>query len=152
MGTENRKYQRQPIWRAARIATIDGSNAAAELLDISQGGARLKVKQPANLPNQFLLKLGGNIQRWSRVAWYSEKEVGVEFLTTPQEAGEPEAKRLVLIKCPKTGKHIPTGIELTAAGDLNKILKVRRFTQCPICKLVHGWVPTDATLREVSMS
>ena len=152
MGVENRKYPRYNIWRTARIATLDGSTAPADLLDISRGGARLKFKQPASLPEQFLLKLGGNIQRWSRVAWHSDKEIGVEFLAAPQEAADPEVKRAVLIKCPRTGKRIPTGIQLSVPGDLNRILKVRRFTHCPFCKVVHGWVPSDATLGEVLTS
>jgi hypothetical protein len=152
MSVENRKYPRHSIWRPARIATLDGSTARADLLDISQGGARLKVKQPASLPEQFLLMLSGNIQRWSRLAWHSGKEVGVEFLAAPEEPADPEAKRAVLITCPRTSKRIPTGIQLSVPGDLSKILKVRRFTHCPFCKIVHGWLPSDATLGEVSIS
>lgn len=152
MGIENRKHPRLKIGLPARIGMADDSIVAASVLDISQDGARLKVRYPGILPEQFLLDLGGRIKRWSHIVWRSDKEIGVEFLATPQECNDPAAKRAVLIKCPRTGKSIQTGIQLTATGDLAKISTARRFTQCPICKVVHGWTPSDASLDKVPMA
>jgi PilZ domain len=127
----------------------DGSTARGAVLDLSQGGVRLKVRQPDILPEQFLLKLGSRIQRWSRIAWCSGQEIGVEFLAASRDPTGRVAKRSVLIRCPKTGKHIPTGIRLTALDDLNKISRARRLTQCSLCNVIHGWTPADAYLEEL---
>jgi hypothetical protein len=148
MGAEKRKFPRRKIDILAQIEMADASTAPGTVLDLSQGGVRLKVRQAGNLPEQFLLKLGSRVQRWSRIAWRSDTEIGVEFLAVPQEPTDDTAKRAVLIKCPNTGKRVATGIQLTAPHDLNKMSTARRFTQCPSCKVVHGWTPADAFLAE----
>jgi hypothetical protein len=147
MGTENRKFARRSIDLIVRLEMADGSAFRGTLLDLSQGGARLKVRYPQNLPEQFMLKLAGKLHRWSRIAWRSAQEIGVEFLSAPQTPADSEARRLVLIKCPKTGKSISTGIRLTVADDLDRLSRARRFTQCRTCKAVHGWLPSDASLE-----
>ena len=148
MGIEKRKFPRRRIDLLAQIEMADASTARGTVLDLSQSGARLKVWQAANLPEQFLLKLGRRVQRWSRIAWRSDTEVGVEFLAVPQEPADEAAKRSVFIKCPKTGKRVATGIQLTVPHDLNKMSAARRFTRCPSCKVVHGWTPAEAFLQE----
>jgi PilZ domain len=147
MGAENRKSFRQHIDLAVRIEMVDGSTASCVLLDLSQGGVRLRVGQPENLPEQFMLKLSKKLNRWSRIVWRSAEEVGVEFLDFPQVPAESTARRSVLVSCPKTGNNISTGIRLTVADDLKKMSTARRFTQCPYCKVVHGWTPSDAFLE-----
>jgi hypothetical protein len=108
---------------------------------------RLKVSHPDNLPEQFRVKLTSRLHRWSRIAWRTADEIGVEFLPAPQASADNEAKHPVLIRCPNTGRNISTGVRLTAADDLGKLSRARRFTQCPFCKTVHGWLPGDATLE-----
>jgi hypothetical protein len=149
MGTENRKSARRSIDLIVHIEMADGSGFRGALLDLSQGGARVKVRYPQNLPEQFLLKLAGKLHRWSRIAWRSAHEIGVEFLSAPQAPADSEAKRLVLINCPRTGKSISTGIRLTVADDLERLSRARRFTQCRRCKAVHGWLPSDASLEPI---
>jgi hypothetical protein len=149
MRTENRKSTRRSIDLIVHIEMADGSGFRGALLDLSQGGARLKVRNPQNLPEQFMLKLAGKLQRWSRIAWRSAQEVGVEFLSAPRALADGEAKRLVLIKCPRTGKSISTGIRLTVADDLEKLSRAPRFTQCRSCRAVHGWLPSDASLEPI---
>jgi hypothetical protein len=54
------------------------------MLDISSGGARLKLKGDAAIPELFILllsKLDGSLKRHCVVAWRKEKQVGVRFLT-----------------------------------------------------------------------
>jgi hypothetical protein len=145
--TDKRKFPRRHIDLTAQIEMVDGSILACDLADLSQGGVRLKVRHPDNLPEQFRIKLSSRLHRWARIAWRSADEVGVEFLAVPQAPGEEAARRTVFIVCPKTRRKIPTGIRLTSAGDLDKISPVRRFTQCSHCAAVHGWMPADASLE-----
>jgi hypothetical protein len=153
MESENRKFTRRDIDLVVHIDTLDGTIIDAEMLDLSQGGVRLKVGNSDNLPEQFLLQLSATIHRWSRIAWRSNDEIGVEFVSVPQEPVVPhesiESRRKcpVVIKCPRTGRGLPTGILLTTAEDLSKLPNVRRFTQCPSCKAVHGWMPSEASLH-----
>ena len=151
MTNDKRMFTRRSIDLSAQIEMVDGSSLRCDLADLSQGGVRLKVPHPDHLPEQFRIKLSSQLTRWSRVAWRSAEEVGIEFLAAPQAPAEESAKRSVTIHCPKTLKNIPTGIRLTSAADLDKISPVRRFTQCPHCKAVHGWVPADASLEAIAV-
>jgi hypothetical protein len=147
MEIDNRKFTRRDIDLLVQIEMADGTTVRGALLDLSQGGVRLKVSNPDNLPEQFMLKLSDELHRMSRIAWRSAEEIGVEFLPVPQALAESTTKHFVRVKCPKTGRDISTGILLTVGGDLSKMLSdVRRFTQCPFCKVVHGWVPSDTSL------
>jgi hypothetical protein len=62
---------------------VDSTTASGVLLGLSQGGVRLRVGQPENLPEQFMLKLSKELNRWSQIVWRSAEEVGVEFLDFP---------------------------------------------------------------------
>jgi hypothetical protein len=146
MKADNRKFNRRGIDLTVQIELADGSTARGTLLDLSEGGVRLKVRHPDNLPEQFLVKLTSRLERWARVVWRTAEEVGLEFLAVPQTSADSEPKHAVLIRCPKTGRNISTGVRLTAAADLTKLSRARRFTQCPCCKAVHSWLPSDATL------
>jgi len=150
MEAENRKFTRRNIDLVVQIEIDDGSTVCGALLDLSQGGVRLKVSDPDSLPKQFMLKLSDKLHRRSRIAWRSTEEIGVEFLSAPQALADSEAKHSVLIKCPRTGRSISTGIRLTVADDLNKLSGVRRFTRCPSCNVVHGWTPSDVSLAPAS--
>ncbi|HEY6258743.1 MAG TPA: PilZ domain-containing protein [Xanthobacteraceae bacterium] len=147
MDAENRKFARRDIDLAVGIKMADGSYLPGLVLDVSQSGARLKVDDPDRLPGQFMLKLSDKLHRWSRIVWRSIDEAGVEFLAAPQSADDSKAKPYVLIKCPRTGRDIWTGIRLTAADDLAKLAGVRRFAQCRHCKVVHGWTASEASLN-----
>jgi PilZ domain len=146
MKADNRKFSRRCIDLTIQIELADGSTAPGTLLDLSESGVRLKVRRPDNLPEQFLVKLTSRLERWARVVWRSAEEVGLEFLAVPQTSAEAAPKHAVLIRCPKTGRNISTGVRLTAADDLTKLSRARRFTQCPCCKAVHSWLPSDAML------
>jgi hypothetical protein len=147
MDSENRKFARRDIDLAVQIEMADGSIVHGVVADVSQGGARLKISNPDGLPEQFMLKLSDKLNRWSRIAWRSAEEIGVEFLSVPNAQAEDQTKPFVHIKCPRTGKDIWTGIRLTTANDLGRLSGVRRFAQCQYCKVVHGWVPSEASLH-----
>ena len=147
MEIDNRKFTRRDIDLVVHIEMADGTTVPGALVDLSQSGVRLKVSDPDSLPEQFMLKLSDELYRMSRIAWRSAEEIGVEFLPAPQALVDSTTKHSVLVKCPRTGKNISTGILLTVGGDPSKMLSdVRRFTQCPFCKVVHGWVPSDTSL------
>jgi hypothetical protein len=147
MAVEKRKSARRDIDLAVQIRLPGGACVCGIALDVSQGGARLKVESPDRLPDQFMLELSDKLHRWSHIVWRSAEEAGVEFLSVPQAIDEGRMKPFVLIRCPRTGKDIWTGIRLTAADDLAKLAGVRRFAQCRHCKVVHGWTAKEASLN-----
>jgi hypothetical protein len=61
----------------------DDGSALGEcvMADLSAAGARLQVKQPATLPDEFILLLShtGHLRRKCSVTWRAETEVGVKF-------------------------------------------------------------------------
>lgn len=51
-------------------------------LDVSEGGAKLKVDRSVDLPEQFLISLSerGEVQRRCRLVWRKAGEIGVRFI------------------------------------------------------------------------
>jgi uncharacterized protein with PIN domain len=106
------------------------------------------------VPEEFMLILSVDMHRWCRVVWRSDQEVGVHFVPRSQSADrlsetmaaseEARAQRFAMIKCPKTRRNISTGIRARNTDELAKLKNVRRFAQCPHCKVVHGWSVTEA--------
>ena len=82
-----RKKRRFPRKLFERVATLDiggGSpSTSCEVLDISEGGARLRplLCSPKTLPEKFILLLStcGKVRRDCRVIWRSTVEIGVQF-------------------------------------------------------------------------
>lgn len=67
------------------MVNSDGSMIApCTMLDVSAGGARLKLGAEIAVPNEFILllsKFDGRMSRRCFVAWRDEKQVGVRFLS-----------------------------------------------------------------------
>jgi PilZ domain len=81
---KNRRFRRKAFDRIGALDVGHGSAAATcEILDISDGGARLRplMFAPASLPDNFTLVLSscGKVRRLCRVAWRSKSELGVQF-------------------------------------------------------------------------
>ncbi len=51
----------------------------------------------------------------------------------------------LMIKCPRTGQDISTGI-LTDPASYQKIPETLAYTRCPHCGLEHAWWHNDAWL------
>jgi hypothetical protein len=85
MGAEHRKFARRRVDQSVLIRSVEGAIIEqCTMLDISSGGARLKLKGDAAIPELFILllsKLDGSLKRHCVVAWRKEKQVGVRFLT-----------------------------------------------------------------------
>jgi hypothetical protein len=81
---QKRRFDRRAFERMVALDFGDGSAAATcELLDISDGGARLRplMCAPKTLPEKFTLLLSacGRVRRSCQVVWRSKTELGVEF-------------------------------------------------------------------------
>ena len=54
--------------------------------------------------------------------------------------------QMLYIKCPKTGKDLPTGISMPEGADLSGLKD--NTTICPHCPENHTWDGKDAFCRE----
>lgn len=80
----SRRFDRKAFDRMGALDLGDGSaSAACEILDISEGGARLRplMCAPDEVPEAFTLLFSacGRVRRRCRVAWRSASELGVQF-------------------------------------------------------------------------
>lgn len=81
---KKRRFPRKAFERVAALDLGDGSpSTSCEVLDISDGGARLRplLCTPKTLPENFILLLStcGRVRRNCRVIWRSTAELGVRF-------------------------------------------------------------------------
>jgi PilZ domain len=86
MREELRKHRRQKLHYNAYVDLCDGMPVpACRLVDVSEHGAQLTLASAADLPDQFVLLLAesGKVRRQCRVAWRSEKQLGVQFVAGP---------------------------------------------------------------------
>jgi hypothetical protein len=81
MRTDKRKATRQLLTYPSAVITANGARQECRFIDISAGGARLEVKDPARFPDEFTLILSerGKVLRRCEVVWRSEKYLGVRF-------------------------------------------------------------------------
>jgi len=81
---ENRKAVRRPVSQPVLMVGGDGTVIGpCIMVDVSAGGARLKLAAEIALPSKFILRLSkydGSMQRHCAVAWRSETFAGVRFL------------------------------------------------------------------------
>lgn len=81
---KNRRFESKVFDHMGALDVGDGSaSTACEILDISDGGARLRplMCAPRMLPDKFthLLSACGRVRRKCRVAWRARTELGVQF-------------------------------------------------------------------------
>jgi hypothetical protein len=84
VGREHRRHNRKIFGQIAALDVGDGSaSTACEIIDISEGGARLRPMMcaPESMPDSFNLWISksGKVLRRCNVAWRSDTEVGVKF-------------------------------------------------------------------------
>jgi hypothetical protein len=70
--------------------------AQAHTLDVSKGGAKLKLDRSIELPEQFLISLSerGDVLRLCRVVWRAASEIGVRFIERPARAATATTVKL----------------------------------------------------------
>ena len=81
MRTNKRQDTRQRLSYLTAVVTANGTRHECRFADISASGARLEVKNPSQLPDEFILMLSerGKVMRRCEVVWRSEKYLGVRF-------------------------------------------------------------------------
>lgn len=70
--------------------------AQAYTLDVSKGGAKLKLDRSIDLPDQFLISLSerGDVLRLCRVVWRGANEIGVRFIERSARAPSTASVKL----------------------------------------------------------
>jgi hypothetical protein len=155
MGSEHRKYPRQQIELIVSIEASDGTKTSCWVADLSQTGARLALGHVATIPDEFFLVLPDEKRLWCRVVWRSGAEIGVHFERRSHAVDRQKdrrPRRSVMIKCSSTGRSISTGIRVIDLDELKKLPAVRRFAQCPFCRVVHGWSLDEAVVPEFDVT
>jgi PilZ domain len=78
----NRRRHTRRASDAAAVIHFDGSNAIrCNLLDVSDGGARLWLEAPSDLPPNFMLTVPAEqMKRSCKLVWQVGNRVGVLFL------------------------------------------------------------------------
>lgn len=54
---------------------------------------------------------------------------------------------MVMVKCPETGRAIPTGIESDRETFLRSVVFYAN-TRCPLCRANHNWFAREAWVEE----
>jgi len=57
---DKRKFGRRPVFKAAVIALEDGQRLPGAILDLSEGGAKIKLPTPESLTGEFYLEIPGD--------------------------------------------------------------------------------------------
>ena len=85
MGVQHRKLARRHVEQSVLLMSIEGALIGqCTMLDVSSGGARLKLPADIVVPDLFTLflsKLDGRLKRQCIVAWLKDKSIGVRFVT-----------------------------------------------------------------------
>jgi hypothetical protein len=84
MASNRRKFVRRSIAYPARLVAIDESwGRDCHVVDVSDGGAKLRIEKPGALPLDFILALsmGGRSKATRRchIVWSDGNEIGVKF-------------------------------------------------------------------------
>ena len=100
MKNDKRKSVRRSMHYTAWIARKDHPLEGCVMSDISDKGARLDVENPESLPDEFMLFLSsrGTPRRQCNVAWRTESQVGVKFVSPPPKPkakGNPKVQAMI---------------------------------------------------------
>jgi hypothetical protein len=82
-GPNKRRALRRDVHYPVAIEHLaDGATTSCLIEDVSQTGVRLRVKDNAALPEEFILRLGANrvSHRHCRLVWREGDTVGVRFI------------------------------------------------------------------------
>jgi hypothetical protein len=103
--SQKRRQHRKSVELPASLHDLeDGALlASCQLLDISDGGARLKITCPGDLPDSFNLFLNGRNFRGCHVRWRSETEVGVQFQPEGDVLSAQNYHAMAAVSAPKEG-------------------------------------------------
>jgi hypothetical protein len=76
--SEKRSDRRQPLHhRCWIVVAADDPGTLAHVSDISESGAKLNTESPADVPDEFTLRL--RVNRACRVVWRKDNDIGINF-------------------------------------------------------------------------
>ncbi len=86
MSKESRKHVRRVVRQPAAILNDGSILSECMVLDVSASGAKIEIKAPNEVPEQFILLLSrdGKVRRQCQVIRRSEADVGVQFIFNPR--------------------------------------------------------------------
>jgi hypothetical protein len=80
-----RQFGRRQAFKAATIVHADGQRLPATVIDLSEGGARIRVAQPEVVEKEFYLEIpGDDFIVKCRVIHIQEASVGAAFIRPPR--------------------------------------------------------------------
>ena len=80
MDMERRRYPRHVVDRPAKISLPSGDTLPARIMDVSEGGAKLRVGWKGWLPKAFdLLDVFSGARRGAQTVWRQFSSVGVHY-------------------------------------------------------------------------
>jgi hypothetical protein len=53
----------------------------------------------------------------------------------------------LMFKCPRTNRLVPTHVDIDLA-EIDKLPDRVTFSQCPYCRSVHGWTPSETFVSD----
>ena len=84
---ERQRFARRSVLLAAKL-NVDERQVDVDILDISEGGAKIAMADPAPVGTAVALQVEGVGLFASQVVWQSGDKVGLEFLTNPDAVAE----------------------------------------------------------------
>ena len=93
MGSERRTTRRN-VNQYARILLSNGSMASfCTMMDVSAGGAKLRLNDTIEMPQEFILVLSrsGAVRRRCRMVWQRGDVIGVRFITKVAQPVQSDA-------------------------------------------------------------
>ena len=80
-----RQFGRRPAFKPATIVQADGSRIPATVVDLSEGGARIKITEPNRTDDEFYLEIpADDFIVKCRIAHVQEATIGVLFIRPPR--------------------------------------------------------------------
>lgn len=90
MTTDARRFDRKPTKLDGHVSSpIDPAiNLTCEIINLSAGGAKLKISKAGTLTGEIALKIGDLGPYRAAVVWSRPPHMGVKFLDSPEAMAE----------------------------------------------------------------
>jgi hypothetical protein len=88
MSTNQRIEPRRNLKWVGLIINVDGSIVGqCKTANVSATGAKITTPEPMDVPAEFILMFSkkGKVQRYCKIVWRSEKDIGVRFVFADEE-------------------------------------------------------------------
>jgi hypothetical protein len=83
--SDRRQFGRRRVFKAGIIVQGDNQRLPITIMDISDGGARIKTAEPHRVEKEFSLEIPeDDFVVKCRLVWLEEDAVGAEFIKSPR--------------------------------------------------------------------